>query len=202
MPEIMTYNLGPVKAHVANAASEIGQRFNVTTIYGFGMRDNVSDHPLGLALDFMVYKDSSNGHAIASYAQANYARLGVKYIIWNQRIWNPSRSGEGWRLQANRGSDTANHKDHVHVSFNASGGSGTAIASPASFPNPLDSVPNPLEPLGKALAFLTSAGNWKRLGLFWAGMALLLVGVVILLADTVITRVATKTIRSVLKGAR
>jgi hypothetical protein len=38
----------------------------------------------------------------------------VKYIIWRQRIWYPS-SGT-WRGMADRGSATANHYDHVHVS--------------------------------------------------------------------------------------
>ena len=36
-------------------------------------------------------------------------------MIWDQRIWNIERDREGWRFMANRGSDSANHKNHVHV---------------------------------------------------------------------------------------
>ncbi|MEP7157788.1 MAG: SH3 domain-containing protein, partial [Chloroflexota bacterium] len=35
---------------------------------------------------------------------------------WSQRIWSVQRSSEGWRPMADRGSTTANHYDHVHVS--------------------------------------------------------------------------------------
>ena len=37
------------------------------------------------------------------------------YVIWNQRIWNIQRNGEGWRYMADRGGDSANHKNHVHI---------------------------------------------------------------------------------------
>ena len=49
--------------------------------------------------------------------------LGIKYVIWKQRI----NSGSGWRAMANRGGITANHFDHVHITFLSSttgGGSG------------------------------------------------------------------------------
>ncbi|NUP79751.1 MAG: hypothetical protein HOV96_19620 [Nonomuraea sp.] len=114
--------IGPIKPWVQAAADELGTRFGITTIYGYGQRDNVSDHPLGLALDFMT----RTGQPLADYARSNAARLGVHYVIWNQQIWNIDRDAEGWRPMANRGSPTANHQDHVHVSFEASGpGGGT-----------------------------------------------------------------------------
>ncbi len=47
---------------------------------------------------------------------AHYAALGVSYVIYSQRIWSVERAGEGWRGMSNRGSATANHYDHVHVS--------------------------------------------------------------------------------------
>ncbi|MCV7097646.1 hypothetical protein H7H99_21600, partial [Mycobacterium kubicae] len=39
--------------------------------------------------------------------------LGVTYVIWQQRY----NDGNGWSTMENRGSPTANHMDHVHVSF-------------------------------------------------------------------------------------
>lgn len=106
-------NIGPVKPWVQAAADEIGTKFGIATIYGYGQRDNVSDHPLGLALDFMT----RSGQTLADYARANAQRLAVHYVIWNRQIWNIQRDAEGWRPMEDRGSPTANHEDHVHVSF-------------------------------------------------------------------------------------
>jgi hypothetical protein len=74
------------------------------------------DHGTGHALDIMVGADSSLGEAIASYVQENHSQLGVSEIIWAQHIWTVERSSEGWRPMEDRGSATANHYDHVHVS--------------------------------------------------------------------------------------
>jgi hypothetical protein len=121
----MPYALGPVKDHVRKAAEDIGAKFAIKTILGVGLRAGESDHPLGLALDFMTEKDMAKGQQLAEYVKANASAYGVKYVIWNQRIWSVERAAENWRLMEDRGSDTANHKDHVHVSFNAKPGSGT-----------------------------------------------------------------------------
>ena len=51
----------------------------------------------------------------SSTSRANYAALGIEYIIYSQRIWSVERGGEGWRAMSDRGSATANHYDHVHV---------------------------------------------------------------------------------------
>ncbi|MGL5866083.1 MAG: M23 family metallopeptidase, partial [Dermatophilaceae bacterium] len=67
------------------------------------------------------------------HLQDNAADLGVKYVIWRQRIWSVERADEGWRPMADRGSVTENHFDHLHVSLTGSAtGSGTAAgAGPA-----------------------------------------------------------------------
>ena len=57
----------------------------------------------------------STGDAIAAYVRANAAALGVTEVIWEQKIWTTQRASEGWRWMSNRGSATANHYDHVHV---------------------------------------------------------------------------------------
>ena len=111
------YNLPGVKPWVLDAANELGGQFGIKTVYGVAQRERASDHPGGLALDFMT--KSGPGNSLSQFAMANAARLGIKYIIWRQRIWSVARASEGWRLMKDRGSPTANHMDHVHISFNA-----------------------------------------------------------------------------------
>ncbi|MCA0253012.1 MAG: hypothetical protein LCH76_12150 [Actinobacteria bacterium] len=48
-------------------------------------------------------------------------RLGIMYIIWDQKIWSVYYQELGWRKMENRGSRTANHKDHVHISLSWDG---------------------------------------------------------------------------------
>lgn len=90
----------------------IAERFNVrpTTYPG---HDPDMEH----AADFMVYTDTAKGYQIAEYAVANARKLHVHYVGWHEHIWNIQRAGEGWRWMADRGSPTANHMDHVHISF-------------------------------------------------------------------------------------
>lgn len=70
------------------------------------------EHATGQALDIMVSSDL--GNEIAAFLQENRAELGIEYLIWRQQIWRPSTSG-AWRGMSDRGSATANHMDHVHV---------------------------------------------------------------------------------------
>ncbi|MBW0102142.1 hypothetical protein I4I78_06860 [Pseudonocardia sp. KRD-291] len=94
---------------------EVGEdlrcRFDISTVYGVAGRSNASDHPKGRALDFMA--DRSSGDALADYATQNLQRLGISYVIYRQRI----NFGEGWETMEDRGGVTANHMDHVHMSF-------------------------------------------------------------------------------------
>lgn len=93
-----------------------------TTFYGV-RPDSIPDHPSGRALDSILpgsYRSASSrasGKALANWAAANARALHIEYIIWDQHIWNVNRSSEGWRYMADRGGDTANHKDHVHITI-------------------------------------------------------------------------------------
>ena len=92
---------------------------SIPTYYGV-RRDITPDHPAGRALDLMLpkYKTTAGrrlGFSVASWARANARSLKIKYVIWDQKIWNIQRNSEGWRPMASRGSDSANHKDHVHI---------------------------------------------------------------------------------------
>ena len=83
----------------------------------YGGYDAHGEHASGRAIDFMI-SDPSLGQAVATWAQAHAAELDLYDIIWQQHIWTPVRASEGWRLMPDRGSPTANHYDHVHISVN------------------------------------------------------------------------------------
>lgn len=70
------------------------------------------EHATGQALDIMV--STEVGNQVAAFLQEHRAELGIEYLIWRQRIWRPSTS-DSWRMMSDRGSATANHMDHVHV---------------------------------------------------------------------------------------
>jgi hypothetical protein len=84
-------------------------------ITSYGGWDNHGEHVTGKALDIMT-SDVTLGNQIAAWLQAHASALHVYDILWRQHIWTPVRASEGWRLFADRGSPTANHMDHVHVS--------------------------------------------------------------------------------------
>jgi hypothetical protein len=84
----------------------------ITSYGGWAAR---GEHASGKAIDIMT-SDVALGNAIAAFLQQHAAQLHLYDILWRQHIWTPVRASEGWRLFANRGSPTANHMDHVHVS--------------------------------------------------------------------------------------
>lgn len=110
-----SYKLGGVKAHVKAAAEKYGPQFGIKDIGGYRAVGSVSnsDHPKGLALDFMVSAktDKARGDALAN---ALLADPQVTYVIWDKRIH--SRDARGWRPYSGGPSD---HTDHVHASFKA-----------------------------------------------------------------------------------
>jgi hypothetical protein len=95
-----------VKVHEAVCAE-----FPDITTYGTFRGDG--EHAQGIAVDIMV--SGAEGYQVAEFVRKYYAELGVSYIIYSQRIWSVERSSEGWRGMSDRGSTTANHYDHVHV---------------------------------------------------------------------------------------
>lgn len=117
---IDTGQLGAVKGFVRESAEFLGCSFDVDTMHGVAGRAGTSDHPSGLAVDFMIGR--SAGDALAECALANMDALGVEYVIWEQRI----NHGDGWELMEDRGGVTANHFDHVHISFGRDGGGGVS----------------------------------------------------------------------------
>jgi hypothetical protein len=115
--------LGGVKPWVRDAAQFLSCLYEQPDVLGVGQRNRASDHPRGLAVDLMVRGE--RGDRIAECALANQEALGITYVIWEQAV----NYGDGWERMSDRGGDTANHMDHVHVSFERDGGSGDAVAA-------------------------------------------------------------------------
>lgn len=102
-----------------------------------------SEHYEGRAVDWMTSARDPAGAArakafldwlLATDAQghpyANARRLGVMYVIWDNRIWGSYRSAEGWRpystcaTRPQPSSDTVCHRDHIHISLSWAGAAG------------------------------------------------------------------------------
>ena len=116
-----------------------------------------SEHHDGRAVDWMVSIRSPERRAEAEAVlgwllapdreQRGYAiarRLGVMYLIWNNRIWSTSRADEGWRPYSDcaghpeRSADSRCHRDHLHISLSWEGARGvtsywTGRAAPADY---------------------------------------------------------------------
>lgn len=110
-----------LQSQTAAFKEEVANAFGITSFSGYraGASD---DHGSGLAIDFMVPQSSALGDQVAQYAINHMADRGISYIIWKQRFYAPYASIYGpantWNPMPDRGSVTANHYDHVHVSFN------------------------------------------------------------------------------------
>lgn len=119
-PTLGSSSLDKLKATGKAAVLLIRDKFpQIKTIYGWRASSAYSsDHPNGRAIDIMIPSYKSNkalGDKIAQYFITNHKSSKVKYVIWRQRNYTITRGK--WVHMADRGGDTANHFDHVHVSF-------------------------------------------------------------------------------------
>lgn len=112
-----------LQPHVEEARKILKEKFNV--VIG-GYREGDTDgmgtgHGDGLALDLMVPEDSELGDKISEYLINNFKELNISYIIWKQNFLSDFNSWYGpawkWNPMSDRGNTTANHHDHVHISF-------------------------------------------------------------------------------------
>lgn len=165
----MAYSLGNVKPWVKAAANYWGPKYGIKTIYGVGPGSVAnSDHPKGLALDFMINNipnGKSVGDALAADVLANRGAYNVTYVIWYKRI----NTGSGWRTYTG----PRDHTDHVHVSFGGSAGSGSVVPV-GNTTGGANTIPAVFGGLDDKLAWITSAHNWARIGWFLCGFALAL----------------------------
>jgi hypothetical protein len=173
---VPTYSLGAVKPHVKDAAYALGPKHGFTVVYGWGLRAGPSDHPRGLALDFMT-RDKARGDALVADLLSNAKGYNVKYIIWYRRIWQDGQ----WSTYTG----TSNpHTDHVHVSFLDTG---TLQTSNVGFPNPFDAAGQLLsvfQEINKGFQWITDRQSWIRIGLVLGGGTLALIGLLTILGRT------------------
>lgn len=119
-----------------------------TTTYGISRTCGTdplptSEHYDGRAVDWMTSVRDASGKARADAViawlfssdgadntYANARRLGIMYMIWNNRIWGSYRAVDGWRPYSTCAShpesawDTTCHRDHIHFSFSWEGAMG------------------------------------------------------------------------------
>jgi uncharacterized protein YraI len=86
---------------------------SVSSFGGYRAGDS-GDHGSGRAVDIMV--SGAPGWDIARYVQTHSRELNVTYVIYEQQIWLAGNPTSQWKTMQDRGSRTANHYDHVHVS--------------------------------------------------------------------------------------
>ncbi|MBW8482072.1 coiled-coil domain-containing protein [Actinomadura parmotrematis] len=122
-PQSPTSGMGGVTARMLKVKNVIDTEFGPFPIIGcVRSTGDPQDHGTGHACDFMESSGGTmptaarveNGNQVAAYAIAHAGALGIKYIIWRQRIYD--LRSPGWRAMEDRGGITANHYDHVHIS--------------------------------------------------------------------------------------
>ena len=110
--------------HTKKMKVALAKKFGITSFSLFRAGDDDGTghgHNSGMAVDFMVPVNSAQGDQLAEYLTKHMDELGVYYVIWKQRFYMPQQNIYGpantWNIMPNRGGVTANHYDHVHVSF-------------------------------------------------------------------------------------
>ncbi|UWP78895.1 hypothetical protein Dfulv_27395 [Dactylosporangium fulvum] len=113
--------ISPRMLNAYNAARQAGYT-HYTSCFRSG---GGGDHPLGKACDFSANAktfvnaratgaDKTYGDNLAAWCVANAKNLGVKYVIWYKRIWQPS---SGWKSYGGDGTPAGDHYNHVHLSI-------------------------------------------------------------------------------------
>ena len=117
-------------ARAAEVRADLARTFGDLPLGGFepgGVRDGHmegSAHYDGRAIDVFVRPVSEDnkrrGWAIAGYLVAQADRLDINTVIFDDRVWRVSSSGDGWqdyRVPSGSQGDRRilEHRDHVHV---------------------------------------------------------------------------------------
>ncbi|MBF6302443.1 M23 family metallopeptidase [Nocardia amamiensis] len=125
-----------LQADAVRTARAVAATFpEITSISGWRESDPYPDHPSGRAIDVMIPNYSTGegkalGDKVVDYVMAHAQNFHVEYVIWRREYRTPD--GEA-SLMEDRGGDTANHFDHVHITVVGGGyPDGSAITGPAS----------------------------------------------------------------------
>lgn len=120
-PQNSNVNTDGLQPSAANFANDVANRYGVSDVYGLRAGDS-GDHGSGNAVDVMTYDNTQLGQEVADYATSNMEANNISYVIYQQKFYAPTDNKYGpaytWNEMPDRGDATANHMDHVHVSFN------------------------------------------------------------------------------------
>lgn len=102
----------------------VHQQFPQITDFGGVHPDPLPDHPSGRAVDFMIPRYQSQegndlGWVVSRWLKDHRTQLGVRYVIFDSKIWSVERDGEGWRPYSpgytSVINDSSTHLNHIHV---------------------------------------------------------------------------------------
>lgn len=118
-----------------------GTWYGISRACGAGLP--TSEHYDGRAVDWMNSvrkpKQAAQAKAVIAWlkapdargnAYANARRLGVMYVIWNNKIWGLYNADRGWRPYSScadhpeKSWDSTCHRDHMHLSLSWAGAMG------------------------------------------------------------------------------
>ncbi|KUH81647.1 hypothetical protein AU186_15795 [Mycobacterium sp. GA-1999] len=104
-------------------ARAVSARFPEILDIGGVRSDPLKWHPHGMAIDVMIPNARSAagialGDSVLAYVLQNAERFDLNHVIWRQTIYRPNGSK---RTMSDRGGDTANHYDHVHIATDGGG---------------------------------------------------------------------------------
>ncbi|AGI12287.1 endolysin [Mycobacterium phage FF47] len=125
----------------------------VTDIGGIRAEDGYGEHSSGNALDIMIPNyGSAQGQAIGNEIAAtlinNAEKIGLDGLIWQQKSYGYGGSITSGKPMPDRGSDTQNHMDHIHMIL----GKGRGVnAAPVGLPSSALSVSSAASSAGSAI---------------------------------------------------
>lgn len=105
---------GPVEPWVQACADGVNELTGIKHIMTYAGHQDFQTE----ALD--IFATRAQGDRIAQYLIDNWDYFGLKYIMWQRKIYNPSIAPY-WRDVPDRHSPTQNHEDHLHATFKRSG---------------------------------------------------------------------------------
>jgi len=134
--------LGPGASYLKSLVMKLWP--SITTVGGVRGEDGYGEHSSGNALDIMIPdyqtpQGQAMGDSIAAFIRKNASALQLDGLIWKQQSFGYGGSFSTGKQMPDRGSDTQNHMDHLHVMLGKGRGAG---AAPVSMPSVKLSAPS------------------------------------------------------------
>ncbi|WP_458316195.1 hypothetical protein [Mycolicibacterium brisbanense] len=109
---------------------------SITSIGGRRSEDGYGEHSSGNAIDIMIPNYSTPagkalGDEVASFLAKNRDVLGADGMIWRQTSFGYGGNWSTGKTMGDRGSDTKNHVDHLHVILGKGRGAGAPAVEAA-----------------------------------------------------------------------